>query len=128
MWAKRLLLAAMAGCSQFRSRNRPESAPRGFIRLLSLDPMPSSKRSAPWWTRSSDGVAHEGRFRVDCVEERGDRHGAGAAPGFEPERVIGFPPSGGGDRLWSGDELGQFAQVLGDGGEVEFVVGAERTA
>src|SRR5260370_6377808 len=40
-----LLIATLAGCSS-RSGNRPESPPRGFIiRLLSLDPMPSSKRS-----------------------------------------------------------------------------------
>ena len=31
-------------------------------------------------------------------------------------------------RLRSADELGQFAQVLGDGGEVEFVAGAARPA
>ena len=43
---------------------------------------------------------------------------------FEPKRVIWFPPLGGGDRLWFGDELGQLAQVLGDGCEVEFVAGA----
>jgi hypothetical protein len=67
---------------------------------------------------------HEQPLRVDCVEERSDRRGAGAAPGFEPKRVIGFPPLGGGDRLWFGDELGQLAQVLGDGCEVEFVAGA----
>src|SRR5262249_46597727 len=42
--------------------------------------------------------------------------------------VIGVPPSGGEDRLRSGDELGQLAQVVGDGGEVEFVAGATRAA
>src|SRR5260370_9446378 len=42
--------------------------------------------------------------------------------------VIGVPPLGGEDRLRSGDELCQLAQVLGDGGEVEFVAGATRAA
>src|SRR6516165_1943370 len=37
-WATRLLIAALAGCSRSRSRNRPESPARGLIRPLSLDP------------------------------------------------------------------------------------------
>jgi hypothetical protein len=51
--------------------------------------------------------------------------------GVGPElgvRVIGVPPSDGGEGLWSGDELGQLAEVLGDGREVEFVAGAARPA
>lgn len=43
-------------------------------------------------------------------------------------RVIGVSPLAGGDCLRSGDELGQLAEVLGDGGEVEFVAGATRAA
>src|SRR5262249_1560369 len=37
-WATRLLIAALAGSSRSRSRNRPESPARGFIRPLGLDP------------------------------------------------------------------------------------------
>jgi hypothetical protein len=36
-------------------------------------------------------------------------------------RVIGVPSSGGGDRLRARDELGELAQVLDGGDEVEFV-------
>ena len=43
-------------------------------------------------------------------------------------RVIGIPASGGRDRLRAGDELGELAQVLDGGGEVEFVTSAARTA
>jgi hypothetical protein len=42
--------------------------------------------------------------------------------------VIGVPPSDGGDRLRDRDELGELAQVLDGGGEVEFVASAARTA
>jgi hypothetical protein len=53
----------------------------------------------------------------------------GRCTGFElPERVIVAPSSDGWDRLWSGDELGQLAQVLGDGGEVGLVGGAKWAA
>jgi len=80
MWVKRLLIASLAGCSRSRSRNRPESPPRDFIRLLRLDPMSSSKRSAPWWTRSSDVVAHEGPFWIGRPrsETRAGRSAIGA--------------------------------------------------
>ena len=43
--------------------------------------------------------------------------------------VIGTPLRlGREDCLRSGDEFGQLGQVLGDGGEVEFVAGAARPA
>ena len=47
MRVKRRLIASLAGCSLARSRNRPESPPRDFIRLLRLDPMSSSKGLLP---------------------------------------------------------------------------------
>ena len=47
MRVKRRLIASLAGCTLARSRNRPESPPRDFIRLLRLDPMSSSKGLLP---------------------------------------------------------------------------------
>jgi hypothetical protein len=44
------------------------------------------------------------------------------------KRVVCVSRLAGGDRPRSGDDFGQLAKVLGDGGEVEFIAGAIRAA
>jgi hypothetical protein len=58
---------------------------------------------------------------VDCVEK--GRRQAGAAVD-----VSGFGRGSGGCWALRRDELGEFAQVLGDGGEVELISGALGTS